>query len=255
VTLRIAGLMVLVLVGAAHADAQVRHVVEMTAEELRRMDHATTAVIIPGGILEQHGPYLPTFSDGYLNERLARSLADAVVARPGWQALIFPTIPLGNSGANDIGGKFAYPGTYAVRFETLRAIFMDLADELGAQGFRSIFVVHRAGYRDAPALSGSDMAELVRVARDDGWPGYFGSPRLATAAHGAAIWERLRTEAIDVALRLLDGGNPRDLPRFTATMDQSAVDAELDAASLTEEARRAERQQQWLRRTGGQVDR
>jgi creatinine amidohydrolase/Fe(II)-dependent formamide hydrolase-like protein len=32
-----------------------------------------------------------------------------------------------------------------VRFETLRAVYMDLADELGAQGFRWIFVVHLHG--------------------------------------------------------------------------------------------------------------
>lgn len=59
--------------------------------------------------------------------------------------MIFPTIPLGNSGANDIGGKYSFPGTYAVRFETLRAIFMDLAAELGEQKFKWIFVVHGHG--------------------------------------------------------------------------------------------------------------
>ncbi len=59
--------------------------------------------------------------------------------------MIFPTIPLGNSGANDIGGKFNFPGTYAVRFETLRSIFMDLATELGEQKFKWIFVVHGHG--------------------------------------------------------------------------------------------------------------
>ncbi|HVE59321.1 MAG TPA: hypothetical protein VNB22_21025 [Pyrinomonadaceae bacterium] len=47
-----------------------------------------------------------------------------------------PTIPLGNSGANDIGGKFNFPGTYSVRFNTLRSIFMDLATELGEQKFK-----------------------------------------------------------------------------------------------------------------------
>ena len=104
-----------------------------------------TAVILPGGILEEHGPYLPSYSDGFVNERLADSLAGAIVARQGWKAVVFPPIPLGNSAANDIGGRFSFPGTYAVRFETLRAVFMDLGDELGAQGFRWIFVVHLHG--------------------------------------------------------------------------------------------------------------
>ncbi len=56
--------------------------------------------------------------------------------------VIFPVIPLGNSGANDIGGKYAVAGTYSIRFETLHAVFMDLATELGEQGFRRIVVVH-----------------------------------------------------------------------------------------------------------------
>src|SRR3970282_604652 len=42
-------------------------------------------------------------------------------------------------------GKHVFPGTYAVRTTTLRAVFMDLAAELGEQGFRWIFVIHGHG--------------------------------------------------------------------------------------------------------------
>jgi creatinine amidohydrolase len=104
-----------------------------------------TVILLPGGILEQHGPYLPAFSDGYWNERLTQALAEAIVARPGWSVLMFPLIPLGNSGANEIGGRHSFPGSYTVSFVTLRSIFMDLATELGEQGFRRIFVVHAHG--------------------------------------------------------------------------------------------------------------
>ena len=117
----------------------------MTATELARLNRARTVILLPGGILEEHGPYLPTYADGYLNERLTDTLAQAIAARRGWTALVFPPIPLGNSGANDVGGRFSFPGTYAVRFETLRAVFMDLADELGEQGFRWVFIVHLHG--------------------------------------------------------------------------------------------------------------
>lgn len=54
-------------------------------------------------------------------------------------------IPLGHAGGNEIGGKYVFPGTYSVRRTTLRAIFMDLATELGEQGFRRIFIVHGHG--------------------------------------------------------------------------------------------------------------
>ena len=127
------------------AGAQVRSVAEMNADQVRALDRTKTAVILPGGILEQHGPYLPAYTDGYFNERIARDVAEAVAARPGWVAVVFPAIPLGTDGTNAIGRKFSFPGTFAVRAATLRAVFMDLADEIGELGFRFVFVVHVHG--------------------------------------------------------------------------------------------------------------
>lgn len=129
----------------APATGQVYRLSALNTEQIRTLDRARTVVILPGGILEQHGPYLPSYTDGYVNERLASELAEAVAARSGWAVLLFPTIPLGTGGANEIGRKYAFPGTYAVRSETLRSVFMDLASELGEQGFRWIFVVHGHG--------------------------------------------------------------------------------------------------------------
>jgi creatinine amidohydrolase/Fe(II)-dependent formamide hydrolase-like protein len=103
-------------------------------------------VIIPGGILEEHGPYLPAYTDGILSDRLTGELAQALAKRkPGWTILVFPQIPLGACGSNELGGNFVFPGTYAVRPFTLRPVFMDLAAELGEQGFRWIFVVNVHG--------------------------------------------------------------------------------------------------------------
>jgi creatinine amidohydrolase/Fe(II)-dependent formamide hydrolase-like protein len=127
------------------ASGQVLDLRTLNTAQIAALDRAKTAVILPGGILEQHGPYLPSYTDGYRGERLARDLAEAIAARAGWTAVMFPPIPLGNSGANMIGGKQRFVGTYVVRASTLRAIFMDLAMELGEQGFRWVFVVHPHG--------------------------------------------------------------------------------------------------------------
>ncbi len=126
-------------------NAQIYRIAEMNTEQIRGLNRNRTVVLLPGGILEQHGPFLPSFTDGYWNERVTNDLAKAIAARPGWSTVIFPTIPLGNGGANDIGGKYSFPGTYAVRFSTLRAVFMDLATELGEQGFKWIFIIHGHG--------------------------------------------------------------------------------------------------------------
>jgi creatinine amidohydrolase/Fe(II)-dependent formamide hydrolase-like protein len=131
--------------GPCLAQGQVYRLAELNTEQIRALNRQTTVIIIPGGVLEEHGPYLPSYTDGYANERLTAVLAAAIAARPGWTAVVFPAIPLGSGGANVIGAKYSFPGSYGVRPAVVRAIFMDLATEFGEQGFRWIFVVHGHG--------------------------------------------------------------------------------------------------------------
>ena len=126
-------------------SAQIYRLAEMNTEQIRALDRARTVIIMPGGILEEHGPYLPSYADGYYNQSVTRDLAAAIITRPGWSVVLFPEIPLGSRGANDIGYKHVFPGTYTVRAATLRAVFMDFASALGDQGFRWIFVVNLHG--------------------------------------------------------------------------------------------------------------
>lgn len=143
--MRMYGVMALLLaVMAGTARAQVLRVAEMNTRQIAAVDRSRAVVLMPFGILEQHGPYLPSFTDGYGAERLTSSLADTLAAG-GWTVLVFPTIPLGHGGANVIGGKFVYPGSYTVRAATLRAIAMDLLTELAEQDFRRVIVISLHG--------------------------------------------------------------------------------------------------------------
>ena len=85
----------LLFLAALPATAQVLNVQDLNTRQIRELDHARTAVILPGGILEEHGPYLPAFTDDYLSQRMTADVASAIAARPGWKALVFPQIPLG----------------------------------------------------------------------------------------------------------------------------------------------------------------
>lgn len=137
---------VAVPVSVSSAWAEVLRVGDLNTRQIRALDRSRTVIVLQGGMLEEHGPYLPAFTDGILSERLAREIADGVAAKkPGWTVLLFPPVSVGASGSNEIGRQFVFPGTYAVRPSTLRAIFMDLATELGEQGFRWIMVVHVHG--------------------------------------------------------------------------------------------------------------
>jgi creatinine amidohydrolase/Fe(II)-dependent formamide hydrolase-like protein len=138
-------LFVFVIFQPSNLAGQIYRVAEMNTKQIRNLDKQKTVVILTGGVLEQHGPFMPSFSDGYINERYSRDLSEAIAARSGWSVLMFPTIPLGTGGANEIGYKNVFPGSYGVRASTLRTVFMDLATQLGEQGFRWVFIVHGHG--------------------------------------------------------------------------------------------------------------
>jgi creatinine amidohydrolase/Fe(II)-dependent formamide hydrolase-like protein len=134
------------LSAALPLSAQVVQVGDLNTRQIAALDRSKTVVLLQGGMLEEHGPYLPAFTDGVLSARLSDAVANGIAgAMPGWTVLRFPVISAGSSGSNEIGGHFSFPGTYAVRPSVLRSVFMDLATELGEQGFRWIFVVHVHG--------------------------------------------------------------------------------------------------------------
>lgn len=130
------------------ACTQILRLSELNTEQIRALNRQKTVVLFPGGILEEHGPYLPAYTDGFADAAFTQELARAIVARPGWTVVVFPQIPLGHNGANAIGSHYVFPGTYTVRHATLRAVYMDLASEFGEQGFRWIFLIHNHGDPD-----------------------------------------------------------------------------------------------------------
>jgi creatinine amidohydrolase len=134
-----------VLLAPYAAYAQVFRMAELNAVQISNLNREKTVVLIPGGILEEHGPYLPVYTDGYANRYYTEKLALAIAAQPGWKVVILPEIPLGFGGANNIGAKWDFSGTFTVRLSTLRSVYMDLLGDLGAQNFRWIFVIHDHG--------------------------------------------------------------------------------------------------------------
>ena len=321
---RAASVVTLVLLGVCGlgrgASAQIYQLAEMNTRQIQALDRQHTVIVIPGGILEEHGPYLPSYTDGYSIAAYAATLARGIVARPGWTVVMFPQIPLGNDPANTIGGLRRFPGSYPVRMTTLRAVYMDLASELGEQGFKWIFLVHNHGapnhhialnqasdyfhdtyggtmvhlfglkpvflccgtkdtflskdaraeegftvhagadetstlffvrpdllapdFAKAPSLTAKDFADHVKIAKADGWPGYFGAPRLASAAMGAQEFEKASAKLVEYALRILDGLDYRSVPRYADEMDPLDVAGEQEEFAF--EKTMDKRQQDWL---------
>ena len=80
---RIAILVCLVVLRALPATADLLRISDLTTAKIRSLDRSKTVVILSGGMLEEHGPFLPAYTDGILSDRLTGELTRATVASTG----------------------------------------------------------------------------------------------------------------------------------------------------------------------------
>jgi creatinine amidohydrolase len=90
-------------------------------------------VVLPVGSTEQHA-YLSLATDSILAERVAVEAAEPL------GVLVLPAMPFGIA-----PGFAAFPGSVALRTETLVAVVSDVLDTLYAQGFRGFLLVNGHG--------------------------------------------------------------------------------------------------------------
>jgi len=103
-------------------------------------------------------------------------------------------------------------------------------------------------YKQAPALTGRNWDDLVAFAKKADWPGYFGSPRLASAAVGARALKEYSTRLNKLALEILDGRDYRAMPRFA---DDALKAIPADNATVRHEQAVERKQSDWLKRKTG----
>ncbi|PYO14721.1 MAG: creatininase, partial [Candidatus Rokuibacteriota bacterium] len=69
----------------------------MSTPALDALDRARTVVVLTVSPLEEHGPHLPVGVDAIAARHFAEVLSERLtVTRPGWTALLAPTLPLGS---------------------------------------------------------------------------------------------------------------------------------------------------------------
>jgi hypothetical protein len=69
-------------------------------------------------------------------------------------------------------------------------------------------------FRSAPTIAGANYDSSFAVARREGWPGYVGAPRLASAEIGRQIWEGFSNAAVKTTVEILGGADPTQIPRY-----------------------------------------
>ena len=124
---------------------------ELTREDARSIAPRAIA-LLPTGATEQHGPHLPTGTDTFAVERVARAAAEIAAAQV--PVVVTPTLPFGSSHHH-----LPFGGTMSIGTETYYRVVFDLAESLILGGFRRIFILNgHGGNHELVQLAARDLA-------------------------------------------------------------------------------------------------
>jgi creatinine amidohydrolase/Fe(II)-dependent formamide hydrolase-like protein len=119
---------------------------ELSFTDIDKLDRAKSIFFLTFGNLEEHGPHLPVGSDYFHALGIRDGLVNRLrVAHPDYAFVLAPVVPLGEGGANDAAGQPEHIGTFAVRYQTLRDVAIDLGASVARKGFKNIFLIHAHG--------------------------------------------------------------------------------------------------------------
>lgn len=116
-------------------------IAEMTWYEVDQAARDGAVLLWAFGVIEQHGPHLPTGTDVYIPQARLREVK-AELAQRGVQALIVPPYYWG---VNVVSG--AFPASYKVRPEIIKELMADVFASLKGDGFSRVFCF--SGHGDA----------------------------------------------------------------------------------------------------------
>jgi len=142
-----------------------RRLGELTTDEVRELlARPPTAVLVPVGSVEPHGPHLPLATDTLLGETAALRACDALSSR-GFHAVVAPSV---GYGVTDFAEGFA--GAVSVPAPVLTAMLRAIATSLLADGWTRVCFVnnhlepaHDAAVRAAvDGLAGACVASPLK---------------------------------------------------------------------------------------------
>jgi creatinine amidohydrolase len=112
---------------------------DMTAPQIEAAAARGAGVLLPIGVIEAHGPHLPTGTDAYIATELGR-LTQTYAAEAGRELIVAPPYYWG---INGVLGEFA--GSFNIRPETAKSLLVDIIDSLLADRFLDILLVSHHG--------------------------------------------------------------------------------------------------------------
>lgn len=125
--------------------------VDLSWPEVKKAAEDDALVLVPVGVIEEHGPHMSLGVDTYtasimcrmVKEKLGARQVHAVIAPPVYWGIMDPK----------------YPGSFAVRPATMKALLGDIFADLKTWGFRRVYVMNRHGDRTHRQTLNEAMAE------------------------------------------------------------------------------------------------
>jgi creatinine amidohydrolase len=149
-------------------------------------------VLLPIGVVEEHGPHLPLGLDSLAAEAYAAAAAPHL-EDAGYRVIVAPTISYGVARA-----AIDFPGTLSLEPETLTAMIVQIGRSLARHGFKRQVLLN--GHRDLhhmnalegarEALTREDAARVLCV-------GFAYDPAITTASYRDGVRHLYRSERPD----------------------------------------------------------
>jgi creatinine amidohydrolase len=131
----------------------------MSMPALDALDRERTLVVLTASPLEEHGPHLPLGVDAFTARHFAQQVGERLVrSRPGWSAVLAPTLYLGSFTLDGVG-------TVTIRQRVVRDALVDYGRSLARARFRHILVAN--GHAGPTHLAALDEASAI-VSREAG---------------------------------------------------------------------------------------
>ncbi len=112
-------------------------------------------VILPVGVVEEHGAHLPLGVDSFTAEAYAASTAPHL-EEAGYEVVVAPTINYGVARA-----AIDFPGTLSLEPETLRSMVVEIGRSLLRHGLGRLVILN--GHRDKHHMKALDDAKNILV--------------------------------------------------------------------------------------------
>jgi creatinine amidohydrolase len=156
------------------------------AERLARSGRAL--VILPVGVVEEHGAHLPLGTDSFAAAVYAEAAGENLETH-GYEVVIAPTIPYGVArAASD------FPGTLSLEPHTLTSLVIDVGRSLARHGFDRLVILN--GHRDRDHMraleAGRDVLVKENLARVL-CVGFTTDPAVTAACHREGVTELSRS--------------------------------------------------------------